>query len=63
MEKDLLNGLEQSEVMDTLFAEMVLDYALRSFQKEQILKEIDASLESGNKERFLQLTEELKSFL
>jgi uncharacterized protein YpiB (UPF0302 family) len=63
MEKKLLNGPQQSEVniMDSLFAEMVLDKAIHDFQKNQIHKEIDQSLQDGNKKEFLRLTEKLKS--
>lgn len=62
MKKYLLNAPQQSGVnmMDRLFAEMVLDKALRDFRKQQIQKEIDESLEAGNKEAFLRLAEELK---
>jgi uncharacterized protein YpiB (UPF0302 family) len=39
---------------------MVLKKALLDFQKEQLRKQIDRSLEDGNKEEFLRLTAELK---
>ncbi|WP_408008388.1 IDEAL domain-containing protein [Pseudalkalibacillus sp. A8] len=63
MERNLLNTPPQSEVnvMDSEFAEMVLNKALRNFRKEQIRKEIDQSLQDRNKEEFLRLTEELKN--
>ncbi|MGG2065663.1 IDEAL domain-containing protein [Bacillus sp. S14(2024)] len=63
MKKHLLNTPAQSEVnvMDSLFAEMVLDKAIHDFRKEQIQKEIERSLQNRNKEEFLRLTEELKS--
>ncbi|MFC3882425.1 IDEAL domain-containing protein [Bacillus songklensis] len=63
MERNLLNTPPQPEVnvMDSEFAEMVLNKALRDFRKEQIRKEIDQSLQDRNKERFLRLTEELKN--
>ncbi|MFC3883588.1 IDEAL domain-containing protein [Bacillus songklensis] len=63
MEKKLLNGPQQPEVniMDSLFAEMVLDKAIYDFQKNQIQKEIDQSLRDGNKKEFLRLTEKLKN--
>jgi uncharacterized protein YpiB (UPF0302 family) len=62
MERHLLNGPSQPEgkFMDALFAEMVLDNAIREFRKDQIHKEIDRSLQNGDKEEFLRLTEELK---
>ena len=66
MEKDLLNTLPETEVnvVDSEFAEMaemVLNKVLNDFLKEQLLKEIDRSLEIRNKEEFLRLTEELKN--
>ena len=66
MEKDLLNTLPETEVnvVNTEFAEMaemVLNKVLNDFLKEQLLKEIDRSLENRNKEEFLRLTEELKN--
>ena len=42
-------------------AEMVLNKVLNDFLKEQLLKEIDRSLEDRNKVEFLRLTEELKN--
>ncbi|MCM3651031.1 IDEAL domain-containing protein [Metabacillus litoralis] len=64
MEKNSLNTLQQSgeeKVMDSEFVEMVLNKALSDFRKEQLLKEIDQSLLEQNKEKFLRLTEKLKS--
>ena len=46
-----------------MLAEMVLEKALRDFQKEHLLKEIDLSLENRNEEEFLRLTDELKKYL
>ena len=43
------------------FVERMLNKALRDYQKEQILKEIDKSLQKRNKVEFLRLTEELKN--
>jgi uncharacterized protein YpiB (UPF0302 family) len=63
MKKHLLNAPQQPGVMDSLFAEMLLDKALCDFRKKQIKKEIDRSLEEGNKEAFLRLSEEYKSIL
>ncbi|MGF6947710.1 uncharacterized protein YpiB (UPF0302 family) [Neobacillus sp. B4I6] len=61
MEKNLLNSPQpEVNVMDSLFAEMVLDKALRDFRKEKIQKKIDQSLRDKNKAEFLRLTEELK---
>ncbi|MFJ7932524.1 IDEAL domain-containing protein [Peribacillus sp. NPDC096448] len=63
MERNLVNTPPQPEVnvKDSEFAEMVLNNALRNFQKEQIRKEIDQSLQDRNKEEFLRLTRELKN--
>ncbi|MFC3885109.1 IDEAL domain-containing protein [Bacillus songklensis] len=63
LEKYLLPAPQQPErkVLDSIFAEMVLNKALRDFRKEQIGKEIDQSLRDRNKEEFLRLTEELKN--
>ncbi len=66
MEKNLLNTLPETEVnvVDSEFAEMaemVLNKVLNGFLKEQLLQEIDRSLEVRNKEEFLRLTEELKN--
>ena len=61
MEKKLLNAPQQEvRAMDSLVAEMVLDKAILDFQKKQIQKEIDQSLQDGNKEAFLELSEKLK---
>ncbi|MFB7642815.1 IDEAL domain-containing protein [Peribacillus butanolivorans] len=63
MEKNLANTPPQPEinVMDSEFAETVINKALLNFRKEQIRKEIDQSLQDKNKEEFLRLTEELKN--
>lgn len=62
MEKNLLNAPQQEvSVMDSLFAEMVLDKAILDFQRKQIQKEIDQSLQDRNKEAFLELSGKLKS--
>ncbi|MGM0877553.1 MAG: IDEAL domain-containing protein [Bacillota bacterium] len=63
MEKFLLNTSKQQEIntLNSLFAEMVLDEAHRDFRIDQILKEIDRTLQYRNKEEFLRLTEELNS--
>lgn len=63
MEKYLLNAPVQPEVnvMDALFAEIVLDKSLYDFRKQQIQQKIDHSLQNRNKDEFLRLTEELKN--
>ncbi|TYR79422.1 IDEAL domain-containing protein [Priestia megaterium] len=64
MEKSLNHAPRQSEVDVTvsLFAEIVLDRAIRDFQKKRLQMEIDEALKTRNKQAFLQLTEELKTF-
>lgn len=62
MEKKLLNSPQpEVNVLDSLFAEMVLDKALLDFRKEEIQQKIDQSLRDRNKREFLRLTEELKN--
>lgn len=64
MKKYYLNAPQNPVVTDhSTLAEMVLEKALRDFQKERLLKEIDESLETRNKEKFLHLTEELKKYV
>ncbi|CAI9392091.1 IDEAL domain-containing protein [Niallia sp. Sow4_A1] len=62
MEKYLLNAPKQSvgNVVDSLFAEMVLEKALYDFRKAELKKQIDKTLIAGDKEQFYRLTEELK---
>ncbi|MFZ7944232.1 MULTISPECIES: IDEAL domain-containing protein [Bacillaceae] len=61
MEKKLLNSPQHSdEYTDAAVAEMFLNNALLDFRREKIRKEIDQTLQDGNKELFLKLTEELK---
>jgi uncharacterized protein YpiB (UPF0302 family) len=61
VEKKLLNSpLHSDEHTDSVLAEMFLNHALLEFRREKIRKEIDQTLLDGNKELFLQLTEELK---
>ena len=63
MEEELLNESPETEVdvRYSEFADIVLNKALLDFQKEQLRKEIDRSLQNRNKEEFLRLTEELNS--
>lgn len=51
----------ETMILDSLSAEMVLEKSLRDFRKEQIKKEIDLSLLQRNKEEFLRLMKELES--
>lgn len=61
MEKKLLNSPQQhDENSDSVVAEMFLNNSLIEFKREKIRKEIDQTLQDGNKELFLKLTEELK---
>jgi uncharacterized protein YpiB (UPF0302 family) len=52
-----------TETVNSLYVEMVLDKVSRDYRKDQILKEIDRSLKDRNKQEFLRLTEELKSYI
>ena len=61
MEKKLLNSPQQpNDQTDSEIAKMVLEHSLLQFKREKILKEIDQTLQEGNKALFFQLTEELK---
>ena len=61
MEKKLLNSPQHSEeYTDAAVAEMFLNNVLLEFKREKVRKEIDQTLQDGNKELFLKLTEELK---
>lgn len=61
MEKYLLNAPKQSvgNVVDSLFAEMVLEKALYDFRKAELKRQIDETLIAGDRELFYRLTEEL----
>jgi uncharacterized protein YpiB (UPF0302 family) len=61
VEKKLLNSPQHSdESTDSSVAEMILNKALLDFKQDKIRQEIDKTLQDGNKELFLKLTEELK---
>lgn len=61
MNKYFLNQPQFDEnVTDAQVAEMVFDKVLHDARKAKLLKEIDQSLLTKNKEEFLRLTEELK---
>lgn len=51
-----------TDAINSLYVEMVLDKVSRDYRKNQILKGIDRSLKDRNKQEFLRLTEELKSY-
>ncbi|MDT2047984.1 MULTISPECIES: IDEAL domain-containing protein [Bacillaceae] len=65
MEKHLNHIQKQNEedTMNSLTAEMVLDHALRMFQKQQLQKEIDHALLNRNKQEFLKLSQQLQAYL
>lgn len=51
---------KKKNATDALIAEMLLEKSLRTFRKEQIMKEIDISLAERNKTDFLRLVKELE---
>ncbi|MGM7721735.1 IDEAL domain-containing protein [Metabacillus sp. Hm71] len=61
MDKNSLNTMNKQtkEMFDALAAELIVDKAIRDFQKEQLHKGIDQSLQERNKEEFLRLTKAL----
>ncbi|PMC34548.1 phosphoesterase [Bacillus sp. UMB0899] len=60
MKKSSIGASQHLVIKNSDYAAMVLDKAIHDFQVDRILKGIDQSLESRNKEDFLRLTEELK---
>ncbi|MFC0274502.1 IDEAL domain-containing protein [Metabacillus herbersteinensis] len=62
MERFLLNTPKQPDIkiLNSIYAKMVLDKALRDFRIEKIHKEIDQSLQVRDKGKFQRLTDELK---
>ncbi|MCZ8512961.1 IDEAL domain-containing protein [Paenibacillus filicis] len=50
-----------SDQMLGLFAEMVLDEALRKYREQTLYREIDAALAKGDEASFIALTTELNS--
>ncbi|WP_299093695.1 IDEAL domain-containing protein [uncultured Metabacillus sp.] len=61
MDKNSLNTVNKQtkEMFDALAAELIVDKAIRDFQKEQLRKGIDQSLQERNREEFLRLTKAL----
>jgi uncharacterized protein YpiB (UPF0302 family) len=61
------NPMERQDLVQdqllSLFAEMLLDQAVRRFQKKQLYAKIDESLKNQNKQEFLVLSAELKQLL
>lgn len=49
--------------MLSIFAEMVLDEAIRKYREQELYRDIDTALASGDAESFFALTNELKSLL
>ena len=61
MDKKLLHTPSHSdENTDSFVAEMFLNKVLLECRREKIRREIDQTLQDGNKELFLKLTDELK---
>ncbi|MFE5317195.1 IDEAL domain-containing protein [Paenibacillus sp. NPDC056579] len=50
-----------NDMMLSLFAEMVLDEAVRKYREQYLYREIDLALAKGDEVSFLALTTELKS--
>lgn len=51
------------EAMLSLYAEFILDEAIRKYREEHLYKAIDSALANRDEETFLALTQELKSVL
>jgi uncharacterized protein YpiB (UPF0302 family) len=52
-----------NEAMRRLWAELILDTAIREYRQQVLYREIDAALEQGDEALFLELTNELRSLL
>ncbi|KEQ26073.1 MULTISPECIES: IDEAL domain-containing protein [Paenibacillus] len=50
-----------NEMMLSLFAEMLLDEALRNYKEQVLYKEIDQALAKGDEQSFIALTTELNT--
>ena len=55
--------LAVNDALISLFAEMVLDEAIRRYRKNALYREIDTALVARDKDAFLALTSELKGLL
>ncbi|TCS93378.1 ReoY family proteolytic degradation factor [Hazenella coriacea] len=57
-----VNPMEKHDLVQdhllSLFAEMLLDQAVREFQQQELYKKIDDALATGDKQTFLQLSEQ-----
>jgi uncharacterized protein YpiB (UPF0302 family) len=64
MKQYFLNPPAQPDesLLDSFYAELLLDKILRDLQKKQLLEEIDLSLKNRDKNEFLRLTEELRKY-
>lgn len=51
------------DTMLSLFAEIVLDEAVRKFREQYLYKEIDKALAEGDEDSFIALTTELRTLL
>ena len=51
----------ENQAMLSLFAELVLDEAIRNFREQLLYKEIDRALALKDENYFLELTHELKT--
>lgn len=51
---------EITDVLVSLEAEMMLDFAIRDYHKARVLREIDQALDAKNKNKFFDLTKELR---
>lgn len=49
--------------MFSLFAEMILDKAVKEYEKKRIYEQINQALETRDKEAFLQLSEHWRKLL
>ena len=49
--------------MFSLFAEMILDKAVKEYEKKRVYEQINEALEMGDKKAFLQLSEHWRKLL
>ena len=52
-----------AEILDSLYAQMVIEVSVYQYQKSSIQKEVDYTLEIGDKAQFEKLTEKYNTFL
>lgn len=52
-----------TEILDSLYAQMVLEVSLYYFQKSRLMKEIDTTLENGDKDQFTSLVDRYNELL